>query len=70
MDDSTTAVSEEARRQIEREMAAVANMRVFKRRLPSDDGYEFRAATKRPGKDWRVATHADLITLACRALLF
>ena len=46
----------------------VASMKVWRRRLPTDDGYEFCAATCKPGSDWHPARREQIVTIACRAL--
>jgi len=47
---------------------SVANMTVWKRRLPSDDGFQFEASVRRPGPEWAPANRQDLVTIAARAL--
>lgn len=59
---------EQFKQRVQEQQSAVSKLRVYKRRLESDDGFEFRAAQKSPGKDWQAASHGDLIEIACRAL--
>lgn len=62
------AFPERLKEKVASDQEAVAGMSVWRRRLDTDDGYEFRAAKVRPGKDWHAAPHQDLVTIACRAL--
>lgn len=67
---------ESIKRQVEYEMAQVADLRVYKVRLASDDGWRFFTAKslidarrKVPGHSVYCASHAELVMIACRALL-
>lgn len=61
-------ITEQEKERIVRNQDAVAGMKVWRRRLDTDDGYEFQASVKRPGKDWHAATHQQITEIACRAL--
>lgn len=53
---------------VRNDQEAVAGMKVFRRRLPDDNGWEYIAAKKAPGREWMAASYSDLQTIACRAL--
>lgn len=61
-------MNEKLKQRVIEQCQSVERMSVFKRRLPTDDGWEFMAAEKRPDKSWLPADHQDLVMIAARAL--
>jgi len=56
------------RRHVAEQCARVAKLRIWKRRLPTDDGWEFEACEHRPSTQWLPANEHEVTLIAARAL--